>query len=336
MSTPRVAIIGGGISGLTCASSLNAEGVDVCVFDQGYRVGGRTSTRTTLDGRVIADHGAPVFEAHDPAFRSAVTDWIEAGVCTQWEGVCVGTPRMDAASVHLGQGIMIHTSTRIQSIQRGTDQRWSLRAVDKAGNPIDADFGGFDHVVLATHPREALRLIDDHSESLAEISGSITMAPMWVLMVTLEDPLDGLDTIIDLPDDRTISRIIRDDHKPGRARIAGQSTLVAHASLSWSETRNAMERDEAAALLTDAVLARISELLDRDLEGVRIESAIAHRWGSAFPTSGVSQRSAQDTEAGLTVCGDWFGWDGLHRGVEAAWLSGRDAAESIEKMLRDQ
>lgn len=47
---PRVAIIGGGLSGLACAEQLARDGIRSCVFDTGvHGVGGRLATRSNAD-----------------------------------------------------------------------------------------------------------------------------------------------------------------------------------------------------------------------------------------------------------------------------------------------
>ena len=59
MSKPiptSVAIVGAGLSGLSCAHALQAQGVKVTVFDKSRGVSGRMSTRRG-DGWQ-ADHGA--------------------------------------------------------------------------------------------------------------------------------------------------------------------------------------------------------------------------------------------------------------------------------------
>ena len=55
-----IAIIGAGLSGLSCANALAEAGASVHVFDKGRGPGGRTSTRRVeVDGaRLSFDHGA--------------------------------------------------------------------------------------------------------------------------------------------------------------------------------------------------------------------------------------------------------------------------------------
>lgn len=61
--TPRVAIVGGGLTGLTAAHRLLARNVDVTVIDKGRRAGGRLCTRSVPlpDGRTATfDLGPPI------------------------------------------------------------------------------------------------------------------------------------------------------------------------------------------------------------------------------------------------------------------------------------
>ena len=64
--TPRVAIIGGGLAGLTAAHRLLARNIDVTVIDKGRHVGGRMCTRSVElpDGRTARfDLGPPILYA---------------------------------------------------------------------------------------------------------------------------------------------------------------------------------------------------------------------------------------------------------------------------------
>jgi renalase len=58
---PEVAIVGAGLSGLTCARQLATAGLFVNVFDKGRRPGGRMSTRG-LDRDLSFDHGCQYFQ----------------------------------------------------------------------------------------------------------------------------------------------------------------------------------------------------------------------------------------------------------------------------------
>ena len=69
---PAYAVIGAGLAGIACARRLRAAGLDVGVFDQGRRPGGRLATR---DGEQAAfDHGAQYFTVRDAGFAELVAE----------------------------------------------------------------------------------------------------------------------------------------------------------------------------------------------------------------------------------------------------------------------
>ncbi|KAG2425864.1 hypothetical protein HYH02_014928 [Chlamydomonas schloesseri] len=111
---PRVAIIGGGMSGLMCARELARLGIRSTVFDTGkHGVGGRMGTRASGEaslrsgtgttaastkaaaaqlGGLVFDHAAQFFTVTDPSFQSVVDDWLATGLVRVWDGP-VGTLR---------------------------------------------------------------------------------------------------------------------------------------------------------------------------------------------------------------------------------------------------
>jgi predicted NAD/FAD-dependent oxidoreductase len=62
-----VAIVGAGISGLSCAQALRAAGVEVRLFEKAPRVGGRCATRL-WQGHLV-DHGVQYFTAQTSDFK---------------------------------------------------------------------------------------------------------------------------------------------------------------------------------------------------------------------------------------------------------------------------
>ena len=82
----RVAVVGGGVAGLTAASRLAQAGCDVTVYETGRGPGGRASTRRGDTPDLQWDHGAQFFRADDPTFRALVEEWRAAGFVAEWTG----------------------------------------------------------------------------------------------------------------------------------------------------------------------------------------------------------------------------------------------------------
>ncbi len=310
---------------------LHESGIDVRVLDRGYRIGGRCTTRRTHEGEVVANLGAPCFGADDSVFLNEVHRWIGSGVCARWDGVgdsFVGVPTMDAVVEHMAQGIDVRSGCRVERIMR-QDGMWEAEVERRDGARVTERC---ERIVVATHPREAARLIGDHSNTLSSVLGSVETRCVWVLVMRINDPLEGLPAMVDVGDDgsdQIIARIIRDDHKPGRSRETDSSTLVIHAREDWSAANRELDRLEAQRVLTQHTRSLVSSLLGRDVDDQHIDDVQVHRWGSAHPVEGLVQRCETDDDARIVVCGDAFGWKGLSLGVQSAWLSGRAAAMAL-------
>src|SRR5699024_8128925 len=72
MSGPEVVIVGAGLAGLTCALTLEAEGVPVRVLEASDAVGGRVRT-DEVDGSLL-DRG---FQVLNPAYPMLRTDLVD-------------------------------------------------------------------------------------------------------------------------------------------------------------------------------------------------------------------------------------------------------------------
>tara|TARA_R110002073_G_scaffold147687_2_gene300625 strand:- start:68908 stop:69930 length:1023 start_codon:yes stop_codon:yes gene_type:complete len=328
-----VLVIGGGISGLSCASMLHRSGINVRVLDQGYRIGGRCATRRTHEGDVIADLGAPCFDADDPVFKEEIERWIGSGSCARWDGAggaFVGVPTMDAIMDSMAQGVDVRSGCRVERVFRH-DGAWVVEVERRDGARMTERC---ERIVLATHPREAARLIGEHSDMLSSMLRSVETQCVWVLMMQINDPLEGLPAMVDVGEvgdgsEDIIARIIRDDHKPGRSCETDSSMLVIHAREDWSAANRELDRVEAQRVLVEQTRSLVSSMFGHDVNDQRIGDVQVHRWGSAHPVKGLPQRCETDDDARIVVCGDAFGWKGLSLGVQSAWLSGRAAAMKL-------
>ena len=79
----RVAIIGAGMAGLSCAMALQQAGFVVTLFEKSRGVSGRLSTRVTDAWQ--CDHGAQYFTARDPLFDAEVQRWVAQDVARIWQ-----------------------------------------------------------------------------------------------------------------------------------------------------------------------------------------------------------------------------------------------------------
>lgn len=85
---PKIAVVGGGLAGTTCARTMQSLGLQVVLFDQGQRgFGGRTSHRSNQIGLSVDrfDHGCQFFYASSPRFSEIVREWVGAGVVGDWK-----------------------------------------------------------------------------------------------------------------------------------------------------------------------------------------------------------------------------------------------------------
>ena len=91
-SVPKVAIVGGGISGLSCARRLQVLGIESTVFDTGKKAtGGRCSSRNIqIDGQTYAaDHSSQFFTASSDHFKNDLHPYQRDGSIIEWGGKIV-------------------------------------------------------------------------------------------------------------------------------------------------------------------------------------------------------------------------------------------------------
>lgn len=316
----RIAVVGAGMAGLSCADGLAQLGHAVTVLDKGRGPGGRMSTRRVAmpGGDLALDHGAQYFTARSPGFRAQVEAWAGQGVVASWPmpdpGAWVGTPGMNAVIKAMAAGRDVRWSVQVERIERD-GAGWRLHA----GGEVMA---GFDAVVLAIPAEQAVPFLSLHDFTMAREAMLARSQPCWTAMFVFDRPLPGgLEMIRDTGN---IGWAVRNGCRPGRPDAGpARDGWVVQARPEWSQTHL---EDEAAAVV-QALLAELGQALGAPLPEPVV--AMGHRWRYAM-SAGLGHGALWNARIGLGVCGDWL----LGPRVECAWLSGQQLARAMAEDAR--
>lgn len=305
----QVAIVGTGITGLTCARALVEAGWQVRLYDKGRGIGGRLATRRTETG-LRFDHGAQYLCPRDPAFAALLQGLVTVGHVADWpegpEGGWVGLPGMAQVGRALGQGLDVVQGAMVTGLRReGTG--WQLR--------VDERTEAADLVVLAIPAPQARDLLGQDHRFAPELAAVRYQANVTVML--------GLDRVAPRPlatrrSEGALAWIAQDGTKPGRQ---GQplTTWVVQADPDWSMAHI----DLPFAELADLVAPQLLALLGAD--PAQLQHKAAHRWLYAQADRPLGRPFLVDDMTGLIVGGDWA----LGPSAEDGWASGRAMAAHL-------
>ena len=307
MSSPRVAVIGAGLSGAACAQALRERGVAVEIFERGRGPGGRMAS-PTLHGRRV-DMGAAYFTAKDPDFSGVVDGWVARGLARPWtdtfDVVSPGGRDVTTGPVRFAAPDGLRSLVR-DGLPDGVRLESAIDSLDDLSH---------DALVLAMPDPQAARLIPQACEWV-DYEPVVAVAAGWSQRHwTVADAAF-------VNDDPDVSFVADDGARRGDAA----PVLVAHTTAE--RARAHLERpDDAVA----PVLAALGRLLDVAEEPLWTH---AHRWTFAKPagTHGDAEFGLVDAGRPLGLCGDAWCPSGAPR-VESAWLSGRRLGAALAASL---
>ncbi|MEL6374113.1 MAG: FAD-dependent oxidoreductase [Pseudomonadota bacterium] len=354
-SGDRVAVIGAGLSGLTCANVLQRQGFHVHTFEKSRGLGGRMATRRR-EG-FTADHGAVFADVRwdlpeveggaGEAWAAMLVDLETLGAAARWEASgsasesasgqasgsapaeasqkVVGMPGMSSFVRPFVHGFEVNTAVEIAAIA-SAPTGFTLR--DNA----DQSYGPFAHVVVAIPAAQAGALwatcgVD--GDKAAALS-AIAMTPCMVAMIAFDGRLEGVEDVRANPAPN-LALMVRNSAKPGRAGSGHEppgDVWVLHADLAWSRAHLDHSKDEIAAELLGALRGAFPAV-----EGLSVTHLEGHRWrySAATPVSEAQRKVAPQGYAavpsvpGLYACGDWC----VGPGLQAAFASGYACACAI-------
>lgn len=329
----HIAVIGAGLSGLTCARQLQIQGHSVTVYEKSREVSGRMSTRQTEFGGF--DYGAQYLIASSADFRKQLGVWKKAGVIIDWnadlvqlnQGVrkpagrsqkrFIPVPGMSGLCAHLAQGLDIRCEQVVRRIEP-LGKQWLL-SVGSSSVAIDASAGPFDAVLLAVPADQAAPLLAP-IPALAKQVAKAKLSPCWAMMLSFPLPLElGYDGA--WVSGSRLAWIARDNAKPEHR---DGERWVAHASSDWSVRH--LEDDEER--VKEKLLKAFHEATGSQVQPIH---ASAHRWRYAQALAPLAEDCLWRPRLRIGACGDWFaaGLEGCGR-VENAWLSGMALAAAVD------
>lgn len=319
----KVAVIGAGIAGLSCARALQSFGIEVSVFEKSRGPSGRMSTRRTPDWS--ADHGAQYFTARDPRFIEEVDHWRQAGIVDIWtpqlkvyeaqqwriskstETRYVGTPQMNSPGKHLAEGLSIQYEKTIAKLEK-RDHQWVLHC-SESGELADL----YDVVLIALPAPQASALLKHQDARATSIANLAQMKACWTMMASFPNqPTTDFEAAF--INQEIISWICQNSSKPMRTG----NVWTIHGSPSWSQDNVELSKEDAQGQILECLTRLGFNCQDPEIS--------MHRWryASGGLKNAIGFLSLPDI--GLGLCGDW-----LNGGrVEGAWLSGLELAAAIK------
>lgn len=318
-----IAIIGAGITGLSCAARLHQAGVPVELIERSRGPGGRAATRRADDWQ--CDHGAQYFTAREPDFVAEVERWRAAGVVARWsprlvvfdgtrlhpkitdEERFVGLPRMSALGRHLATGLALRENTRVTAL---THEMEGWRLETEEHGRLERAYSG---VVVTVPAPQASTMLAAVASKLAKVAADAPMHGCWALIARF-DSNPQLDFDAAFVNHGPLSWVARDSSKPDRP--AGHTWLL-HAP---TDTGLGGESETQLATIAASMVAAFAEL-----GAPPPDDWLLHRWRFAHSPDAPIIGPQWDADARIGLAGDWL----MGGRVEGAWLSGRKLAERI-------
>ncbi len=309
MNKPSVAVIGAGISGLSCARALSAAGLAVTVFEKSRSLGGRCATRR-WEGHIV-DHGAQYFTIRAESFRAEL------------ERTCGPDLRRLAAPILDANG----------EIHRPGENRWYHAAGNnRLGRALAEGLTiRMEATVTTPTPLPAGWLVGD--ETFAAVVSSAPWPQTLALLGRPPDPAsfapcltaffayagdwagNSASAYAHAAPAEDLAWSACENHKPGRIQ-PGTTVFVAQASPAFSTAHLESDPAEWSAPLRARLEARWN--LDPALH----RATFTHRWRYARV---LAPNDPGPLPPGFFVTGDSL----TESRVESAWSTGQETARQV-------
>ena len=307
----NIAVIGAGVSGMSCAHRLKAEGIAVTIFDKGRALGGRLSTRQS-EGWAF-NHGAPYIHVESKAFDDFILQLATHGTARCVDAarrLYAGHPHMNELLTPLADDMVLHQSIEISRIEQSA-RGWHLRS------KTEKEFEPFDAVLICIPAPQARRLIQSIAPDWAAQLDVVQYDPCLTMLLGLGEAYHGLYERR-FENEPVVAEQIR-QYGQEQTDKSAQEAWVVHATREWSANNIDLEREDIARIMFDQFL-QANNLSAQEPVFLR-----GHRWRFARVAQAAGKPCFWDSQAKLGLAGDWC----LGPNAEDAFTSGACLAERI-------
>ncbi|KAJ4782862.1 FAD/NAD(P)-binding oxidoreductase family protein [Rhynchospora pubera] len=345
---PVVGIIGGGVSGLVCAATLEERGLRSTVFDTGmHGLGGRMATRVIHPQPLLFDHAAQFFTCTDKRFQKLVDRWLDKGLVREWKGK-IGqleaggkfTPILDPEPRYVGVNGMRFLADSILGQSKMIDvvrPCWISKIEPFNGmwhlSEKEQLHGQFDAIVIAHNGKCANRLLSSSGlPVLTRQMKRLELSAIWALLAAFNDPLP-LQRNMDFEGAfvKGVESLSWMGNNSSKLQLkSGTPHCWTFFSTSAYGKRNKVPQEN----IPNATAEKVKEEM---LQGAELALGLpkgglqkplytrVQLWGAALPKNTPSVPCIFDPLGRAGICGDWL----LGSSVESAALSGMAFANHI-------
>jgi renalase len=349
-----VVIVGAGITGLACATTLQNAGYRVTVVEKSRGVGGRVATRQLPLGRV--DHGCPVLTQdlqEESPYGTYVESLINNGIVQPWPTDKIDAARfnqnrwslepaqvldssrfyiapagMTAIAKALAKPLQIELTQRVTQL-RLKDGTWQV-STEAMADTVQPKSLQAKAVVIAIPAPQALDLClpllqAGLADSVIEALQKVKFDPCMTVMAGYAPsaPWESLPwSELQCPNDPIITRIICDRRK--REMPSGPCFAI-HSTPAFAAQH--LETPDLSAV-GQQMLGHIGQVYEPWMAAPELFQV--HRWRYAIAASGhPGQPLAANLSQPLWICGEWC----VGSTLKQAFEMGLDVAQQIHHQL---
>ncbi|XP_027341697.1 uncharacterized protein LOC113854718 isoform X3 [Abrus precatorius] len=335
----KVAVLGSGISGAVCASTLARNGISVTLFESARGPGGRMSQRRekTEDGKELHfDHGAPFFSVSKSEVLNLVQEWESRSLVAEWK------EKFGSFDFHARKFNNIEQESLSKRYVGVPGMNSICKALCNESGVDGQNLGQFKGLVASdkniVSPRVAevtgrlppldIKFVPEISEKLH----NLPVKPCFVVMLAFAEPLSKIPVkAFSFENSKVLSWAYCDSSKPSHSTASERWIL--HSTAEYAEDIIAQTGLKKPS---DSTLNKVAEQLFQEFQGTGLNISQpffkkAHRWGSAFPAASIAQENKclWDRNKRVAICGDFC----VSPNVEGAIDSGLAAALRLKESL---